>query len=312
MKNLIHDSGMIDVKSESSTLVFFIAMFVAFAALTLVWVGNFEVFIRNKTPFYLTTNEYNIFSIVKNIYTPNPDMAIVGSSFSMRLNPGLFTSANVMNLSVDGGSVVTGLEVLTKVKNPPKILLIEINILDRLTDQELKVGGQLAACSSVGAVLSGFTKPFRYILGKPYFSYDPEAQLRAWRLDYRVSVRAKAPATYDNDVLIASGKLKWDARNYWDRAAKNINRIKELTTYLEARGISVYYMYLPYQEGYDNHSYAQRNREIASENALFTCDRCLDIRNLVDMNEIRWNDGAHLDERSAMIVAEALERYFKI
>ena len=42
-------------------------------------------------------------------------------------------------------------------------------------------------------------------------------------------------------------------------------------------------------------------------NDYFNCERCIDVRKIVDIEDLRWPDGAHLDEKSALIVAEALE-----
>jgi hypothetical protein len=90
--------------------------------------------------------------------------------------------------------------------------------------------------------------------------------------------------------------------------ATMFKRIQELITIFESRGAKVYLLYLPYADGYDHHAYAKRSREIASGNGAFTCQRCIDVRKLVAVEELRWTDGVHLDERSALIVVEALEK----
>lgn len=69
--------------------------------------------------------------------------------------------------------------------------------------------------------------------------------------------------------------------------------------------------YLPYAPGYDEHPFARLNRQMAGGSEAFDCARCIDVRKLVNINELRRPDGAHLDDRSAAIVAEALERHLR-
>jgi len=177
---------------------------------------------------------------------------------------------------------MTGLEVLSSASLFPRIILIEINILDRPVDDEVKSKGIAAAQSRPRpwSILSGVTKPLRYILSKPYFTYLPSEQQAAW----------------------------WSKRNEWDIANRNFKRIQDLITKFESHGVKIYLLYLPYSAGYGSHTFAQRNREIASGNDDFNCQRCIDVRKLVAIEELRWDDGAHLDDRSALMVAEALQK----
>jgi len=306
----VNDPTLVEVTYENAPLRFFGVMIVTVASLTIAWAVIMDEFIRFKTPFYITTSEYNIADLAKGIRTPNPDMALVGSSLSKRLNPGLFANSTVMDLSVGGGSVMTGLEVLSAAPALPKIVLVEINILDRPLDEEWKTLGTWAAQSDVVAVLSGVTKPIRYLLSKPLFSYVPPDEQKVWWNQKRVDDMSRDPATYDTQSAISAGRRGWDQRNNWGIAQANILRIKELSALFESRGVKVYLLYLPYADGYDNHPFARRNREIASGNDTFDCERCIDVRRLVNVKELRWGDGAHLDDRSAAIVAEALEKHF--
>ena len=164
--------------------------------------------------------------------------------------------------------------------------------------------------STVAAVGNtiGVSMPLRYILTPPIFSYSPPDQRAAWRSNRRTVLHSQNAATYDIQSLVSAGLVKWDQRNNWDIANQNFKRIQELITVFESRGAKVYLLYLPYADGYDHHAYAKRNREIASGNDAFTCPRCIDVRRLVAVEELRWTDGVHLDERSALIVAEALEK----
>jgi hypothetical protein len=304
----INDPTLVEVKSLRGPGIFLAATVATVASLTIAWGTVVEGFVRFKIPFSFTTAESNIADLVKGVRTPNPDIAILGSSLAKRLDPGLFTNSNLINLSVGGGSVMTGLEVLSSSTLLPKVILIEINILDRPLDEELANTAKAAAKSQTWAILSGLTKPIRYLMTKPLFSYIPPKQLSAWWNNQRISLLSKTVATYDIQSVVSSGVAAWNRRNNWEIADKNFRRIEELIPEFEARGAKVYLLYLPYADGYDDHAFARRNRKIASGNEAFNCQRCIDVRQLVDVDVLRWADGAHLDDRSAAIVAVALQR----
>ena len=304
----ISDRNLIEVRHEGGTDVFLGCIVATVGILAIVWGNVMDGFIQFKTPFCITTAEMNIALIVKGIRTPDPDIAIIGSSLSHRLDPSLFANNNVMNLSAMGGNAMTGLEVLSSALSLPKVILVEINILDREVNEEWKNKGIAAAQLRPWVILSGVSKPLRYILTPPIFSYSPPDQQAAQRSSKRTILRSKNAATYDIQSLVSAGLVKWDQRNSWDIANQNFKRIQELIIEFESRGAKVYLLYLPYADGYDHHASAQRNREIASGNDTFTCQRCIDVRRLVAVEELRWKDGVHLDARSALIVAEALEK----
>jgi hypothetical protein len=304
----VNDRNLMEVKHERGAGIFLGCIAITVGILTIVWGNAMDGFIQFKTPFCITTAETNIALIVKGIRTPDPEIAIVGSSLSDRLDSGLFANNNVMNLSVRGGSVMTGLEVLNLAPSLPKVILVEINILDREMNEEWKNKGVAAAQSRPWVILSGVSKPLRYILAPPIFSYSPPDQRAARRSNKRTVLRSQNAATYDIQSLVSAGRVKWDRRNSWDIADQNFKRIQELIIGFESREAKVYLLYLPYADGYDHHAYAQRIREIASGNDAFTCPRCIDVRRLVAVEELRWTDGVHLDERSALMVAEALEK----
>jgi hypothetical protein len=308
MTTPVNDPTLVEVKSLIGPGIFLAAIIATVASLTIGWGAVMEGFVRFKSPFSFTTAESNIADLVKGVRTPNPDIAILGSSLAKRLYPGLFENSNLINLSVGGGSVMTGLEVLRSATSLPKVILIEINILDRPLDEEWATTAKAAAKSRTWAILAGLTKPVRYLLTKPLFSYIPPEKQSAWWNNQRISLLSKAAATYDIQSALSSGAAAWNQRNNWDIADKNFRRIEELIPEFEARGAKVYLLYLPYADGYDDHAFAKRNRKIASGNEAFSCQRCIDVRQLIDVDVLRWEDGAHLDDRSAAIVAAALQR----
>jgi hypothetical protein len=303
----INDKTLIEISTDGNILVFYICIMISITSLTAAWGSVSDLFVRFKAPYAFTTAESNIANLAKELKTPDPRIAIVGSSLSKRLDAGLFANVKVMNLSVGGGSVMTGLEVLSNAQTLPKVILVEINILDRPVDEEWMNKGIVATQWQPWAVLAGVSKPFRYLLSEPVFSYLPQEQQDAWWRNARTAYRSRESATYDIQTAISAGSLAWSKRNDWDIAYRNFDRIQELVPKLESRGAKVYFLFMPYADEYDSHSFARKNREIASGNDSFNCTRCIDVRKLVAVETLRWDDGAHLDDKSALIVAEALE-----
>ena len=82
-----------------------------------------------------------------------------------------------------------------------------------------------------------------------------------------------------------------------------------MTDVLESCGVRVYKLNLPYAEGYDNHPFARRIRAIGSGTEAFDCEKCIDTRRIVDVNDLRWVDGVYLDDRSSLRVAQSLEKH---
>ena len=103
----ISDRNLIEVRHEGGTDVFLGCIVATVGILAIVWGNVMDGFIQFKTPFCITTAERNIALIVKGIRTPDPDIAIIGSSLSHRLGPSLFANNNVMNLSAMGGNAMT-------------------------------------------------------------------------------------------------------------------------------------------------------------------------------------------------------------
>ena len=74
---------------------------------------------------------------------------------------------------------------------------------------------------------------------------------------------------------------------------------------LEQRGTRVLLFELPYEDEIESARAAVITREII-HGAFPESDRWLRID--AERSELRWADGVHLDERSAVIVAHSIER----
>lgn len=70
------------------------------------------------------------------IDTPSPDVVIVGSSMSERI-PDNALAPLAINSACAGDGALTGLQVVARAANPPKLLLVEINMIERPASSEL-------------------------------------------------------------------------------------------------------------------------------------------------------------------------------
>jgi hypothetical protein len=64
---------------------------------------------------------------------PVPDVALVGSSMMFRIYEGYF-STRLRNVSIGGGSPLTGLAIIASYPKVPNIIVVETNILSRPLD----------------------------------------------------------------------------------------------------------------------------------------------------------------------------------
>jgi hypothetical protein len=92
-----------------------------------------------------------------------------------------------------------------------------------------------------------------------------------------------------------------------DAARASTKRIEELIRTVEQRGARVFLFELPYSEPVEGSRFAATTREIIHA-AFPDSTRWLSIE--MNRSELRWADGVHLDERSAIIVTQAMERAF--
>ena len=130
--------------------------------------------------------------------------------------------------------------------------------------------------------------------------------------------RSHAQAAFALAQLLEQPPSDFDSRVYADRALQQLNaedptavgrinakRIEQLILAVEQRGTRVLLFELPYSEQIESSRSARITREII--HAEFP-DPSRWLRIDPTRNELRWPDGVHLDERSALIVTQLIER----
>jgi hypothetical protein len=245
-----------------------------------------------------TTRDGTLITLSRYLREPVPDIVLVGSSITFRLKEEYFATAGLRNLALAGGSPVTGLEIVANQPRLPGIILIEANVLSRPTDTAL------VERYSRGDAEPFFFRPVRAAVA----AYEQRLHVPLTHEQVKLDLRrlvGQPPSDFDSQVYVDRALQQFNAEDPTDVAQFNAKRIEELVRVVEQRGARVFLFELPYAEPLERSRYAATSREIIHA-AFPGSNRWLPIE--VNRTELRWADGVHLDERSAVIVTQALER----
>src|SRR5262249_38732923 len=81
-----------------------------------------------------TTRDGTLITLNRYVQESVPDVVLVGSSMTYRLNEEYFATPRLRNPALAGGSPLTGLEVVLAQSRRPKIILVETNVMSRPPD----------------------------------------------------------------------------------------------------------------------------------------------------------------------------------
>ena len=245
-----------------------------------------------------TTRDGTLITLSRYLREPVPDIALVGSSIAFRLREEYFATPRLRNLALAGGSPVTGLEIVASQPRLPAIILVEANVLARPVD------ATLVEHYARGDSAPWFFRPVRAAIA----AYEQRLHAPLAHEQVAVNLRrltAQPPSDFDNRIYTDRALQQFEAEDPTDTVQLNAKRVAELIRAVEQRGARVFLFELPYSEPIERSRYAATTREIAHA-AFPDSNRWLPID--VNRSELRWADGVHLDERSAVIVAQAIER----
>jgi hypothetical protein len=228
---------------------------------------------------------------------PVPDVVLVGSSLTFRLKEEYFATPRLRNLALAGGSPVTGLEILADQRQLPKLIVVETNVLSRQPDT-----GLIERFSAAGRQ-SLFFRPVRTaVAAYENFMHAPATHSQvAGALQQLI---AQPPSNFDNHIYLQRALQDRETADPTAAATANVALMKSLIKSLEARGARVLLMELPCEAPIEASRYARITGRIVRK-AFPDASRWLQID--VDREDLRWADGVHLDERSAVLVSHALD-----
>lgn len=245
-----------------------------------------------------TTRDGTLITLSRYVREPVPDVVLVGSSLTFRLKEEYFSATRLRNLALAGGSPVTGLEIVANQPRLPKLILVEANVLNRQTDAEL------VERYSRGETEPLFFRPVRAAVA----AYEQQRHAPLTHEAVAPGLRkliAQPPSDFDNKVYLDRARQQFDTEDPTVVARSNAARIEPLIRTMEQRGARVVLFEVPYSEPIEQSRFAVATREIIHA-AFPDSARWLSVD--VNRAELRWMDGVHLDERSAVMVAQALER----
>ena len=97
---------------------------------------------------------------------------------------------------------------------------------------------------------------------------------------------------------------QWAASAPTGDLTKNVATLERLVKQIEERGSLVYFYSLPYAEPLQSAPYTRATA--AAAHAAFSDDRQW-LQFEQPMPDLRWADGVHLDDRSAVIISHSID-----
>jgi hypothetical protein len=246
-----------------------------------------------------TTRDGTLTTLNRYVREPTPNVVLVGSSLTFRLKEEYFSTPGVRNLALAGGSPVTGFEIVTNQAQLPKIILVEMNVLSRATDMAL-----VEKYSNGGDSPPLFFRPIRAaVAAYENWNHRPPGHAQVARALDRLL--KQPPSDFDNHVYADRAFRDMNAEDPTVTAGLNVMRIQHLLSAVEQRGTRVQFFELPYSDRLEESRSVRITREIV-HSAFPDPDRWLRLD--YPRSELRWSDGVHLDERSALIVSQSIDR----
>jgi hypothetical protein len=248
-----------------------------------------------------TTRDGALVTMNRYVDNPVPNIVLVGSSLTVRLGEEYFETPRVRNLALAGGSPVTALEIIAGQRQLPKLIIVETNILSRTPDAEL-----VKRFSTKEGHEALFLRPIRTAIA----AYENRRHAPATHAETAARLKSlleQPPSNFDNRVYLERAIGEMESENPSAATKVNIERLGRLIEALEKRGTRVLLMEMPYAAPIETSLYVRTTREIVHR-AFPDRSRWLPID--VDRSELRWDDGVHLDARSAVLVSRYLDKCF--
>jgi hypothetical protein len=247
----------------------------------------------------VTTRDGTLTTLNRYVNEPIPDVVLVGSSLTFRLREEYFGTPGVRNLALAGGSPVTGLEIVAEQPRLPKLILVEANVLSRATD----------AVTVERYARGGDGRPWLFrpvrtaVAGYERWRHAPlsHADVSAM-LDRQLK---EPPAHFDNQIYVDRALQQANEGDPAVATRANAERIAQLIETARQKGARVLLFELPHVAEYEAARYASTTRDIV--HARFP-DPAQWLKVDFDRQQLRWPDGVHLDERSAVLIARSIDK----
>jgi hypothetical protein len=251
-----------------------------------------------KAPPLPTSRDGAVTLLDRYVNEPAPSVLLVGSSFTARLEEEYFDTPDLKVLGLSGGSPITALEIALARDNLPKTILVELNVLTRGEDRAL-------AERFSGDGTPSFPRPIRSAIAFYERWHHPPPDRNNARLVAAALLRDK-PSDFDNHVWVQRAMHEWSAAPAQAIMHTDLTALKRLVEKIEARGSKVYFYMLPVAVPLQN-SVAAKAAASAAHGAFPDQRRWIHLDG--SLPDLRWADGVHLDERSAVMIAHQIDRF---
>jgi hypothetical protein len=251
-----------------------------------------------KAPPLPTSRDGALTILDRYVQEPVPRVLLVGSSLTARLNEEYFNTPNLKVLGLAGGSPITALEVVLARDRLPGTILIEVNILARGADPALvqKFSGGRAPI---------WPRPIRSAIAfYERWHHAPPDRARARAI--AAALLQGPPSDFDNRIYVERALRELSTAPSDAVMTNNLVTLRRLADKIEARGSRVYFYSLPL-------SAALQDSVTATATAAAAHAEFSDDRRWIHLDgtkpDLRWADGFHLDERSAIIIARQIDGF---
>jgi hypothetical protein len=228
---------------------------------------------------------------------PQLDIVIVGSSLAWHLKDWYFARGNVRNAALAGGTPLTALAIIAAAPSArPRAIAVETNVLDRSLDE--KLFGTFKDAKRPQPPLP----PMRTIAAWYQSARDGSLPYSRTKIQ---SIRASAPGPDRSSQAVDTIWPDWNRPLDRNLLLEHAQQIKVLAEKLESQGVRVFFFEMPYPSRLRDSLFAKTMHEAFAEVIGPDDERRLDLR--YPLEEMRSVDGVHLDERSAVVFAAALD-----
>jgi hypothetical protein len=253
-----------------------------------------------KAPPLPTSRDGALTILDRYVGEPVPDVLLVGSSLTARLNEEYFDTPNLKVLGLAGGSPITALDVALARDRLPGTILIEMNILDRGADpalvQKFRPGSAPIWPRPIRSAVALYER----------WHHAPPDRVRARA--FAAALLQGLPSDFDNRIYVERALREWGTAPSDAIMTDNLATLQRLVDKIAARGSRVYFYTVPLSVPLQDSVTAKATA--AAAHAEFSDDRQW-IHLDGSMPDLRWADGVHLDERSAVIIARQIDRFLE-
>jgi hypothetical protein len=255
--------------------------------------------IDNIPHFPATTTDREQAAIFDDYFKrPTPTMSLVGSSLAVRLKEEYFERSDFENLALSGGSPLTGLTIIDRAsKTKPAVIAVETNILSRAADDAF-IARYRDSTQPVETI-----QPMRTLAAMVFEKRQPR---RLLDLEERKQILRSSPTPLSKSYTQAVSDLvaNYNLHPHDDDIQRHAEALKALIDDLRSKGVVVYLFQMPVSPEFERTRYVHNCRAAIS--------RLFDPADQLDLDyagaDLHWVDGQHLDDKSALIVAGALEQ----